>query len=84
MSNQRKLKIGSPATGHNFYPRNDLRRRILRALVRDHVAFLGPRRTGKTSILLDIAANPPEGILAINLDLQESKKGTQLDSRNSR
>lgn len=70
MSNPRKLKIGSPATGHNFYPRNDLRRRILRALSRDHVAFLGPRRTGKTSILLDIAENPPEGILAINLDLQ--------------
>lgn len=70
MSIARKLRIGSPATGDNFYPRNDLRRRILRALSRDHVAFLGPRRTGKTSILLDIAANPPEEVEAIKLDLQ--------------
>lgn len=70
MNTARKLKIGSPATGDNFFPRNDLRIRILRALRRDHVAFLGPRRTGKTSILCDIVANPPDGVSAIMLDLQ--------------
>jgi AAA+ ATPase superfamily predicted ATPase len=43
---------------------------LLRALQRDHVAFLGPRRTGKTSILLDLVNNPPDDITAIKLDLQ--------------
>lgn len=42
----------------------------MRALLRDHVAFLGPRRTGKTSILLDLVKNPPDGVIAVKLDLQ--------------
>lgn len=65
-----KLKIGTPATGDNFFLRNRLRDRILRALQRDHLAFLGPRRTGKTSILREIESHPPEGIAAVYLDLQ--------------
>lgn len=65
-----KLKIGSPATGDNFFPRNRLREKIIRALQRDHIAFLGPRRTGKTSILKEIESNPPPGIAAVYLDLQ--------------
>ena len=70
MKNARKLRIGAPATGDNFYPRSRLRDRLLRALQRDHVAFLGPRRTGKTSILIDLVDNPPDGIAAVKLDLQ--------------
>jgi uncharacterized protein len=65
-----KLKIGSPATGLNFYPRATLRRSLVRALERDHQAFLGPRRTGKTSILKDLEKNPPPGFFAVYLDLQ--------------
>lgn len=70
MSNASKLKIGSPATGEHFFPRTTIRRRLIRALARDHIAFLGPRRTGKTSILLDLQSQPPAGISAIYLDLQ--------------
>lgn len=70
METTRKLRIGAPATGGNFFPRHKLRDRLLRALQRDHVAFLGPRRTGKTSILQDLANNPPAGIIAVKLDLQ--------------
>ncbi|MCA9049812.1 MAG: hypothetical protein KDA89_13845 [Planctomycetaceae bacterium] len=70
MNTPRKLRIGSPATGNNFFPRNSLRERLLRALSRDNVAFLGPRRTGKTSILLDLNNNPLDGVEAIKLDLQ--------------
>lgn len=70
METIRKLRIGTPATGGNFFPRHRLRDRLLRALQRDHVAFLGPRRTGKTSILQDLANNPPTGVIAIKLDLQ--------------
>ncbi len=65
-----KIKIGSPATGDNFFPRQRLREKIIRALRRDHIAFLGPRRTGKTSILREIEKNPPPGVSALYLDLQ--------------
>lgn len=65
-----KLKIDSPATGDHFFPRTNIRQRLVRALARDHIAFLGPRRTGKTSILLDLQNSPPSGISAVYLDLQ--------------
>ena len=66
-----KLKIGNPATGDDFFRREKLKNRILRALERDHVAFVGPRRTGKTSLLKDIEANPPSGHLVVFLNLEE-------------
>lgn len=53
-----ELRIGSPATGDNYYPRPALIKKLLRALERDNVAFLGPRRTGKTSCLEQIKAQP--------------------------
>ena len=70
MSNSAKLKIGSPATGDHYFPRAALRSRLIKALSRDHIAFLGPRRTGKTSILRDLERNPPAGTSALYLDLQ--------------
>lgn len=66
-----KLKIGNPATGSDFFPRESVRNRLLRALTRDHVAFVGPRRTGKTSILKNIAQHPPAGAEAVFLDLEK-------------
>ena len=65
-----KLKIGAPATGDHYFPRPALRNKLIRALSRDHIAFLGPRRTGKTSILRDLERHPPAGISALYLDLQ--------------
>jgi uncharacterized protein len=70
MRTSAKLKIGSPATGDHYFPRTALRRRLIKALNRDHIAFLGPRRTGKTSILRDLERHPPAGTSAIYLDLQ--------------
>lgn len=43
---------------------------MIKALSRDHLAFLGPRRTGKTSILRDLERQPPAGTSALYLDLQ--------------
>lgn len=65
-----ELRIGSPATGGNFYQRPDLIAKLLRALQRDNVAFLGPRRTGKTSCLEQIKAEPA-GFLPILLNLEK-------------
>lgn len=66
-----KLKIGNPATGTDFFPRKSVRQRLLRALERDHVAFVGPRRTGKTSILKNIEQQPPSNVTAVFLDLEK-------------
>jgi hypothetical protein len=49
-----EIRIGPPATGSNFYKRPALIAGLLRALRRGNVAFLGPRRTGKTSCLEEI------------------------------
>ncbi len=68
-----ELRIGSPATGGNFYRRPALIAKLLRALRRGNVAFLGPRRTGKTSCLQEIKAHPGE-FLPILLNLE--KHGT--------
>ena len=65
-----KIRIGPPVTGDNFYERPALIESLLRALRRGNVAFLGPRRTGKTSCLEKIAANPRE-YLPILLNLEK-------------
>ncbi len=66
-----KLRIGPPVTGEDFYPRPHLIRTLTRALNGGHVAFLGPRRTGKTSCLKSIVANPPDGYLPLLLNLEK-------------
>ncbi len=65
-----ELRIGSPATGGNFYKRPALIAKLLRALRRGNVAFLGPRRTGKTSCLEEIKASPGD-FLPILLNLEK-------------
>ena len=65
-----ELRIGSPVTGGNFYRRPTLIAKLLRALRRGNVAFLGPRRTGKTSCLEEIKANPSD-FLPILLNLEK-------------
>jgi hypothetical protein len=65
------IRLGPPVTADNFYPRPALISRILRALERGNVAFLGPRRTGKTSCLKAILSNPPTGYVPILLNLEK-------------
>lgn len=64
------IKLGPPVSEDNFYPRPELVGQLLRALEHSHVAFLGPRRTGKTSCLRKIVATPPTGYVPILLDLE--------------
>lgn len=65
------IKVGPPVSEDNFYPRPDLIARLLRALEHSHVAFLGPRRTGKTSCLKKILSAPPTGYVPIFLNLEK-------------
>ena len=65
-----EIRIGPPATGDNFFARPALLARLMRALKRGNVAFLGPRRTGKTSCLREIQAHPGS-YLPILLNLEK-------------
>ena len=65
------IKTGPPVTGNNFYPRPLLIKRIHQRIRRGHLAFLGPRRTGKTSILNEIFSSPPEGFVPVLLNLEK-------------
>lgn len=67
-SNSMQIVIGAPATGHNFFPRDKISQQLQRALQVEHVLFLAPRRTGKTSVLLDLQRNAPERTLFLNLE----------------
>lgn len=63
-----QIIIGPPATGSDFFPRSQITERLQRALKAEHVLFLAPRRTGKTSVLLNLrnhAVHP-----AVFLDLE--------------
>lgn len=65
------IKVGPPVSDDDFHPRPELIARLLRALEHAHVAFLGPRRTGKTSCLKKIEAAPPTGYVPIALNLEQ-------------
>ncbi len=68
-----KIKIGPPVTGANFFERPALIESLLRSLRRGNVAFLGPRRTGKTSCLEKIQADPHEFLpILLNLEKHDS------------
>jgi len=74
-----KLRIGPPVTGEDFYPRPQLIKTLIRALHGGHVAFLGPRRTGKTSCLKAIVAEPPDGYVPLLLNLEKHHSNPGLN-----
>ncbi len=72
MSNKSKMnfKIGPPATKSNYFPRPDVTNELKDAMEQGHALFLSPRRTGKTSILLDMQSeiDNERDIFFINLE----------------
>lgn len=68
MSDAMQIIIGAPATGSDFYPRERITERLLRALRAEHVLFLAPRRTGKTSVLLNLKERAPARAAFLNLE----------------
>ena len=63
-----QITIGSPVKGKDFYPRQSVIDQLIRALVVEHVLFLAPRRTGKTSILLRLCEVAPAQVVYIDLE----------------
>ncbi|MCX7099829.1 MAG: hypothetical protein NTV43_18195 [Methylococcales bacterium] len=62
------IVIGAPATGSNYFPRSHISIALQLALRLEHVLFLAPRRTGKTSVLLDLHSNPDVITVWLNLE----------------
>lgn len=68
MSPPMQIIIGPPTTGSDFFPRDPVIQQLLRALKAEHVLFLAPRRTGKTSVLLNLQKHTDAR--AVFLDLE--------------
>jgi len=68
MSEPMQIKIGAPATGSDFFPRDNIVNNLLNALRVEHVLFLAPRRTGKTSVVLHLKEIAPARCVFINLE----------------
>ena len=60
--------IGAPVTGNDFYPRNQVVDKVKKALQNEHVLFLAPRRTGKTSVLLRLQQVAPAQAIVLDLE----------------
>jgi len=65
-----KIRIGPPVVGENFFLRPDLIGLLKNRFSLGNLAFLGPRRTGKTSCLRAILADPGD-YLPIYMNLEE-------------
>lgn len=72
------IVIGAPATGAKFWPREDITDVLTDGLQNDHVIFPGPRRTGKTSILLNIKATFPKPGRAVLVNAEKYSNPTEL------
>ncbi len=75
-----KLKIGAPVSGDNFYPRTQVIQQLQKALSRDNVSFLAPRRTGKTSILIHLEENAGESHPHFRINLETCKTPSEMVS----
>ncbi|MDP6154637.1 MAG: hypothetical protein QGH39_04930 [Candidatus Thermoplasmatota archaeon] len=62
--------VGSPATGKAFFDRKEKIKEIWEALKTGSVLFLGPRRFGKTSIMLNLREKPNPGWTVFYMDTE--------------
>ncbi|MCW5598213.1 MAG: ATP-binding protein [Nitrosomonas sp.] len=63
-----RITICSPATGSNFFPCGKIISRLIQVLQNEHVLFLAPRRTGKTSVLLYLQRVAPAKVVFLDLE----------------
>ncbi len=68
--------VGSIARGNQFYQRQKIRDKILdRLLGNENLLITAPRRTGKSSILLDFVDRPDERFYAVYIDTEALSSG---------
>ena len=66
-----RITIGAPVTGADFFPRDDVIAALERGLEVEHILFLAPRRTGKTSLLKQVVKQPPSEAKAIYINVEK-------------
>lgn len=71
MTHPMRLILGAPVTGDDFFPRDDVIAALQRGLAAEHVLFVAPRRTGKTSLLKQVVKQPPAGAKAIYINVEK-------------
>ena len=77
-----KTIIGTAAEGSKYFQRQRIENLILRALRKGNfIHFTAPRRTGKTSILKQLAKNSYEDLICIYEDIESDKTSTDLYKR---
>jgi hypothetical protein len=77
-----KTIIGTAAEGSKYFQRKRIENLILRALRKGNfVHFTAPRRTGKTSILKQLANETYDDLLCIYEDIDSDKTSTDLYKR---
>ncbi len=54
-----QIVLGGSVIDNNYFPRKQITEKLKRALEVESVLFLAPRRTGKTSVLLDLSKDMP-------------------------
>ena len=69
---------GSPARESDFFFRTEFLADLTDSLRREHVLILAPRRMGKTSVMLRLRDEPPDGRLVLFLNVEELSTPAEL------
>ncbi|WP_348728775.1 hypothetical protein [Rheinheimera texasensis] len=73
------MKVGNPATGDDFFGREQELRDVWQHLEHDHLTLPGVRRLGKTSLMIRITEQASaKGVLAKRLDVSHITKVEQF------
>ena len=69
-----KTITGPPAEGVSYIRRLELNDEFWREIMKgSHILFTAPRRVGKTSVMKDLVANPPDNFICIYEDVESDQ-----------
>jgi uncharacterized protein len=73
---------GDAATHQRYYRRDHINEYFWREVGKgNHILFVAPRRVGKSSIMIDLAENPPEGYACIYQNIEAVKSRNEFFKR---
>lgn len=64
------IAIGAPAKGDDFFDREEMIMEIWETLERSNILLIGPRRFGKTSIMLELKNNPKNKFMPFFFEIE--------------
>ena len=73
---------GDAATHQRYYRRNHINEYFWREVGKgNHILFVAPRRVGKSSIMIDLAENPPKGYACIYQNIEGVRSRNEFFQR---